>query len=542
MQRKPRLFSSASSATFAVRPSPLWAVIGGFFVIVYLRWTPLVPDLAAQVARANVVHSGGLSSWWTGWFGGLSLPTYSVLVPPSMAVFGVRLTGLFAVAAGACASTVLVRDTLRPRAGAIALAVSGVADLLNGRVTFTAGVAIAGWALVALRARRPATGAALAVICYFASPLAGLFLGMIFVAIAVVDHSRRRQAVVAAGSLLAVGGVMALMFPGTGTMPFALADAIPAWVCCAGVLIWCPARVVRVSTAIVLLAFPVFLLVPGAVGDNITRLAWVAAAPTVVACAPLPRRLLVAATAALAIWPSTDLVGQLHAANDPSAQAAYYASLRAQLQIERADAGPSVIGQRVEIVDTLNHWGSVNMSSMSLARGWDRQADNAYNPIFYHEGQLTAASYHRWLDDLAVGWVALPAAPLDYASVNEASLIRQAPSYLTLVWSNADWRLYRVVHPAPLVTGAKLQAVNEGGVILRSSAAATVTVKLRWSPYLSVRDPTTGADVPACITNSEGWVKLFVPYAEVIELSSQFDPRARLVTSDSDCAADTAGT
>ncbi|MDQ6937635.1 MAG: hypothetical protein M3140_07975, partial [Actinomycetota bacterium] len=66
----------------------LAAVVGALLCAVYLRWTPLVPDLAAQVARADMIRTGGLTSWWTGWFGGLSLPDYSVLVPQSMAMFG----------------------------------------------------------------------------------------------------------------------------------------------------------------------------------------------------------------------------------------------------------------------------------------------------------------------------------------------------------------------------------------------------------------------------------------------------------------------
>jgi hypothetical protein len=137
------------------RSVPMTALIVVALGIAYLRWTPLVPDLAAQVARARFVQNGGPGSWWTGWFGGLSLPNYSVLIPFGMAVFGVRVIGLVAVAVGIVATTMLTRDTLRPRAGAIAFAVSAGADLLDGRVTFAAGLAVAAWALVAARSRRP---------------------------------------------------------------------------------------------------------------------------------------------------------------------------------------------------------------------------------------------------------------------------------------------------------------------------------------------------------------------------------------------------
>ena len=52
----------------------------------YLLAPPRVPDLAAQVARTELVHRVGLTVWWQGWFGGLHLPTYSALSPMVMSV------------------------------------------------------------------------------------------------------------------------------------------------------------------------------------------------------------------------------------------------------------------------------------------------------------------------------------------------------------------------------------------------------------------------------------------------------------------------
>ena len=104
-------------------------VIALTLTLVYLRWTPLAPDLAAQVARADVTRKVGNSSWWTGWFGGLSMPTYSVLVPAWMGTIGVRATGVVATVVGAAGCRSLVRDALRPRASAWAFAVSGAGKL-----------------------------------------------------------------------------------------------------------------------------------------------------------------------------------------------------------------------------------------------------------------------------------------------------------------------------------------------------------------------------------------------------------------------------
>jgi hypothetical protein len=79
---------------------------------VYVRWAPTSPDFAAQLARAELVRRAGDVSWWTGWFGGISPPSYSVLVPSWMAVIGVRaMAAIAAVAtAGAGAGAILARD------------------------------------------------------------------------------------------------------------------------------------------------------------------------------------------------------------------------------------------------------------------------------------------------------------------------------------------------------------------------------------------------------------------------------------------------
>ena len=504
----------------------------------YLRWTPLSPDLAAQVARANVSRHVGSSSWWTGWFGGLSMPSYSVLVPSWMAVLGVQVTGVVAALAGALGGARLVRDTLRPRAAACAIAVSGGIDLIDGRVTFVTGAAIAVWSIIAIRSRRAVLGAALGAGAYFASPLAALFLGLVLVAIAWVDPSRRRAAAVGSATILLVATGMALLFPGTGTMPFSvLGAAIPA-LCCLGITAICKQPVVRATAVLTLLALPVFLLLPGAVGSNIGRLVWIGAAPVAIACTHLPRKLMILAAVILAAWPISDTIGQIHSADNPSAHAAFYQPLNtAIVQAERV-AGAAAIGQRIEVVDPVNHWASVYVTGQSLARGWDRQADNADNPIFYQRGALTPASYHRWLEDLAVGWVALPSAPLDFASVAEAKLIRAGQSYLQLQWKTQNWSLYRVVASSPLAMGAEVQHVTDNAITLRTGGPGAVELRLRWSQYLAVVDPITRQTVPSCVLDKDGWVGLYLPAAETVAVTSSFTVASRLRSSDSDCIRD----
>jgi hypothetical protein len=422
----------------------------------------------------------------------------------------------------------LTGGCLRPRLGAAAFAVFSLANLLDGRVTFAVGLAVASWAAVALRANHRFATAILTVVSFAASPLAGLFLGVVAAVVVVLQPARRVNATVAVAALVGLGVSTAFFFPGTGTMPFSAVHALPPAACCLGVLIVCPSRVVR-GVAIALLGlFVLCVMVRNPVGGNITRLVWLAAVPAVLACAPVPRWLLPLVACALAIWPASDLVGQLQAGAVRSAHASFYQPLLNEVRDEQSLLAAGSSGQRLELVDTANHWGDVYLSTLPLARGWDRQADAGFNPIFYGSASLTASSYRAWLGSLAVRWVAVPTATLDYAAVAESNLVRGGLDYLKLVWSTPDWKLYEVVEPAPLVSGAQLVSVTAATIDVHTSGAATVTFRQRWSPYVVLIDPVSGRAATGCVIDNNGWVNVVVKRAETFELSDSFDPRARL--------------
>jgi hypothetical protein len=525
---------------WSIRLTPLTATLAATVVLcaVYLAWTPVSPDLAAQLARADVVRHAGNVTWWTGWFGGLSLPTYSLLSPQLMAWLGVALTGAAATIAGCCGAAMLLRDTPRPRAGAIVFSLFGIGDLVSGRITFVVGLAFAVWALLAVRARRRWVSPALALLAFFGSPLAGLFLGVVLLAVAITDRARRWQAGIDAGVLLLGGAVLAVFFPNTGVMPVGYTGLIGP---CAGLLavaITCKQAVVRTSALLTLASYPVLLLYPGAIGSNMHRLAWVAAVPVLVACSALKRVPLVVVALGLTVWPAIDVGNQVHWLPVRSAQAAYFAPLIGQLRAAEATAGASAIGERVELLDTANHSGAYYLAqSFPLARGWDRQVDKADNRIFYYDGELTTRSYTAWLHELAVGWVAVPATDLDYGHDTEAALINHGVPSLRLIWRSADWRLYRVLDATPLATGAQVTAVGASSVTLRSTAAADVTLHIEWTPYLQVVDASTGRTTAACITQQGRSTKIRLPAAGVYRVVSPFDPLARFRSAGDRCAA-----
>ena len=526
---------------WSLRLTPLTATVAVTAVLcgVYLAWTPVSPDLAAQLARADLVRRAGNVSWWTGWFGGLTLPTYSLVTPQLMAWLGVAVTGAVATVVGCCGAALLMRDLPRPRAGAVAFSLFGVADLVAGRVTFVVGLAFAVWSLVALRERRRLGTAGLALLAYCSSPLAGLFLGLVLVAVVITDRARRWPAAASAGVLLLCGVLMAVFFPGAGVMPLGLTGLVPPGSGFLAVAITCRQRVVRTSALLALAALPVLMIDPGAIGSNMARLAWVGAVPVVIACATLDRRQVAVVALALTVWPASDVIDQVHWLPGRTAQAAYYQPVIAQLRIAQAAAGPAALGERVELLDTVNHSGSYFLAqSFPLARGWDRQVDRASNPIFYRDDALTPDSYSAWLHDIAVGWVARPATTLDYGSVPEAALLDDGVPSLRLIWSSPDWRLYRVLNATPLAVGAQVTAVGASSVTLRAATPSAVTLRVLWSPYLHVVDAVTHRTVAACVTEHGRWTQIYLPAAGDYTVVSPFNPLARFRSPDADCVED----
>jgi len=517
--------------------APALAVaVSGVLSVAYVLWTPSAPDLAAQLARAALVRRAGDVWWWTGWFGGISLPTYSVLTPPLMAVLGVSVTGAVLTVAGCWGAGILARDALRPRAAAVAFSLFAMADLVIGRVTFAVGLAFAVWVLVAVRSRWRLAGALLALLCYLSSPLAGLFLGMVLAAIVVVDRTRRVEAAVGCGLLLLIAATTAVLFPGPGLMHYGPVSAITPAAGGALVAISSRTRVVRAAALLALLALVGFWVVPGPVGSNVERLMWVCVVPVLIGCAPLRRRHLALAVAGLTIWPAVTFGVQVSWVLEPTAKASYYAPLVQRLTAARAAGGPASVGQRLEVLDTADHSGSLYLPrSIAIARGWDRQADEANNPIFYRENELTAAHYHAWLHDLAVGWIAIPTTELDYASRAEARLIKAGLQYLRLIWSSADWRLYRVKDAAPLADGATVTSVDPASISIESQAPATVILHVHWSPYLRAVDPKTGQPARVCIKSAGHWLRLELPAAGSFRIVSRFDPTVRFADHGRDC-------
>ena len=475
-------------------PVALATGLATVLVVAWLAVVPPVPDLAAQTARAR---TAGATLWWTGWFGGVTTPGYSLLVPPLMAALGVAVVGAVATVVAVALFARLVRASRRPRAGAAAFAVLATANIVAWRVTFAVGSALGLAALVCLvvRAERErgrrllAAVLVLAALTGLASPVAALLLGLAAAAAVCAAPGHRRAALLLAAAAAAPVLAVAVLFPEPGRMPFTAIALRPSLVASVGLL---PAlndrraRLLQVGALLSVVLVLAAYLLTSPVGSNAERLALLWGAPVLIAWSPLPALAIALIGVPLLWWPERNVRQELVRSTDASASAAYYRPLLAELV-------PRVLpGQRVEVVDPRTHWSAAEVATrVPLARGWERQVDSALNPIFYGRAPLNAAFYRSFLDAHAAAWVALPDAPLDFASVAEGALVRRGLDYLQPVWRGEHWTLYAITRPAPLARGDLLvQAVGRSSVTLARTPGvameqpAAAVLQVRWNRWL----------------------------------------------------------
>ena len=481
------------------------------------RWGP---DWPAQEFRAWIAGHDGLSLWTMRWYGGSPLPGYSVLYPPLAAVIGPGLVGVLACVAAMWVATGLAPRSSRARALVFDFAVAlGLVDnLLIGQLPFLLGTAF-GVAAVrcALTARRPVVTAALAALASLASPLAGAFLLLVLPAVAVARSWRLASPLAAA----VLGSIVAALVGGaSGPFPCPWQTMLGVAGFCVAVLLFAPrhARAWQVFAASYLLVDLVVFIVPDPVGGNIARLGKLVAGPlacVLVRSAHGPwRRTRTAAlaglTVATVVWPALVATSSMaRDATDPSRSEQFYRGLDHYLAAHRATAS------RIEIPFTREHWESYYVARrFPIARGWERQSDLLYNAVLYR--RLTPQRYHHWLTHNAITLVALPRAQLDVGGRPEARLLRHPPGYLTPVYHDAHWQVWRVRHATPLVTGAAtLVRQGAAGLVLRFARPGIAIVRVRASALWTTGQP--GACVGA---TRDGWLAVHDSRAGVLDLQT----------------------
>src|SRR6185312_137448 len=374
-------------------------------------------------------------------------------------------------------------------------------------LTFALGVALGLVALRSLQVGRGALAILAAAACPLASPVAGAFLAGAVIAGAWERGGRvNRTALAAAAVALVLTVAPNLAFPEPGRFPFAASSfiAIPLW--CAGALFltWRldgEARLRRVILGYAVAGTAVFLI-PNALGGNAVRLGALFGGPVLAAILlshrpltrPSPRvpvwfytAVLLVTLAGSLYWQFTASVTQVaRAVGDPSTSASYFQPAARWLM----DHGGR--GTRIEVPPTVNHWESAYLApNFELARGWLRQLDTARDDIFYREGALDERTYGRWLRGNAISYVALPDAPLDYSSKEEAKLILAAPPYLHERFHGEHWRIYEVRNPKPRIEplgsgAANTVRVGPQGFALDVTSPGEFLVRVAFTPYWSI--------------------------------------------------------
>lgn len=484
-------------------------------------------DLAASVYRVDAFRHRGFALWDFSWYGGHWTLGYSVLYPPLAAVAGITLVTVVSAAIAALAFDWLVRPGLGSGGwpASLVFAVGTLVSAAIGQLPFLAGEALGLLAVCALVGRRWPSATGLALLSTLMSPLSGAFVALAAAAWAFAGRSSWRPRAGPAGAVVAAGllptGVTAVLFPGEGPMPYPVGDYAWEVVVAAVVaaLAWRRAPAVR-SGALLLIAAATFAeLVPSALGGNVGRIEDALALPLGVGLAWTRLRVLVPVLAvplALSQWvPAWGALTRIPAA--PSTTAAFFSPL------DRVLARDGLTGPagRVEVVPTAYHWEAAYVApTMPLARGWERQLDEADNPLFYG-GRLTPASYRAWLLDNGVRFVALPSAPLDMAGTAEGALVRsgRVPG-LRLVWSSPDWRLYAVAGSTGITAGpGALVHAGGGRMVIDTSGPGRLLLRVRYSPDWGL---VAGS---GCIRRADGtWMALDVGRPERVTLALSLPP------------------
>jgi hypothetical protein len=468
-------------------PGLVAAALGAAYLIIQ----PDSADHAAQVFRSGLFDREGIVTWDNFWFGGHHLPGYGILLPLLSALIGPRLVGVLAAIVAALLFSGIAYDRFgeRARLGVIWFATATSISLFTGRLTFALGVAVALGAVLSMQKGHRFLAIMFAALTPLASPVAALFLGCGVVAYAIAERRRKglELAVVAVGVALLVSAA----FPEGGTEPFDFSSFEPAILVAIAVFVALPPeeRLLRYGVAAYGTALAAAFLIQSPMGGNATRMGSLLLGP--VLAFGLYRRqrfALILLIPVLIYWQWSPVVRDLEEVNaQPSVSAGYYAPL-----IDFLRGRPHRDSQRVEVLPEAHHWESAYVpDGIYIARGWERQLDRKLNPLFYQSAPLTGPQYRSWLDDLGVGYVAVPRAPLDYAALGEKRLIKRGPPrYLEKVFQSKNWTVYQVHKPSPLAIGGKMVKLTPQGFVIDASAAGTVLVRVHWTPYWSIEQGT----------------------------------------------------
>ncbi|MFG2886858.1 MFS transporter [Streptomyces sp. NPDC048297] len=480
------------------------ALAGALHIIWFFVFANSGGDLAAQDAWAEFVGRHPDSAYNLAWYGGMHPVSYSVVSPYLMSVLGVRTTMMIA---GTVSAGLLTLILIRSRVvrNPLWVSLAGVFALLcnavSGRVTFGLGTMFGLGAVAAVfcwphrwrfkRWAKALVAAPLAALATMSSPVAGLFVGL--VAAALFLQKRRPGAWALGLAPTAVVAVSAWLFPFSGTQPMKFASVILPLLYGLLCVFLVPKqwRTVRLTAGVYSLGVVLVWLINSQIGSNMSRLPMLFAGAVLIAALPftVPRSRTWYATVLAFLgfvgWIGFKSVDDMVHTTPAASWARELAPLVNELQRVGAEKG------RVEVVPARSHREASALAPyVNLARGWNRQADIERNPVFYDD-TLNSANYHEWLRRWAVHFVVLPKdnPDGDSGADRERQLLRRGMPYLTQIWGDANWQLFKVTDPVPLAEpNAVVDRAEQGEWTLRVGRAGRILIRLPYSPWLSIVD------------------------------------------------------
>ncbi|GIE91044.1 hypothetical protein [Actinoplanes regularis] len=514
------------------RPQVSAGLLAGALCLVWAFWLARdAGDLAAQYAWTSFVRHHPGSAYNLSWYGGIHPASYSVVSPYLMAWLGVRTTGVLAcVCAATLGGLALTRFGVhRPLLPSLWLAIAVWSNLVAGRVTYLLGMVFALAATVLVSAGsgrqrpRPVSAAVLGTVATLCSPVAGLFIEVLAAALFLIG--RRRDAYLLAAGPPVVIAATSLLFPFSGVQPFPWYAALFTTAAAVAVAVLTPPawRMVRAGAWVYAAGVALCWLLPTPIGSNVERLALLAGAAILFCAAPaLGRRsrrtvTTYAVATVLAAWTLIQPVADvLHTAPASTGTTVNARPLIDELFRLGAQRG------RVEVVPLRTHTeASAVAPYVQLARGWNRQADVERNPLFY-DGTLTPASYRAWLHKWSVAYVVLPTMEPDGSGLAEAAIIAAGQRWLPQVWSDANWRVYRVEDSDPLASSpATVISAGPATLTVQMPRPGTALLRIAWSPWLNVVG-VDGTGQGACLTQNGSWTELFAPVAGTYTVEARY--------------------
>ncbi len=485
---------SFSDRKLLAREATISAALAATLAALLLWSTPPGIDWAAHAYQRTFLLQHGFTIWNNFWYAGrYSFITYSVLYYPLAALLGIRILAVASIATAAFAFSIVVfrQWGLPSRLSSRSFAVLWVGIVGAAAFPFALGISFALLSLWALQGGRRGRFALGAVLTLAASPLSFAFLVLVLAGVVLARRrvSDARVQIAAVGACIAAELVLVRLFGGGGQFPYSAWQLAPSLIF--GVLGLVVTRGVPAAKSlrglfwIYLLVCIVAYLVPTSVGSNLERLRYIAL-PLALMIAALrswrPLWLLVPTVLLAATWNITPIWSSFARANtDPEAARAYWQPAISYLDHRLS---PSY---RVEVVDTAEHWAAAYFpdAGIPIVRGWYRQSDFPQNELLY-DSQLGPRAYDSWLRLMAVRYVVVADAPVDYSSRKEAALVRSGRSGLVLVKRFRHLSVYAVPNATPLITGPAHPTVvkfQSQQLVVALGARGTYRLRIRWSPF-----------------------------------------------------------